>query len=137
MNLFASRRFLPRIAATALVVNSVPGWSHHSAAKFNMDETVTLRGTVEEFDWTNPHCHLRLLVTAVPLLFAGTRRERSFSILMGSPQSNFQLGMRPDSFRPGDMITIVVHPPKSDSNRTYAIDKVLDLNGHPFRMLGK
>ncbi len=48
------RRIIPLTIAGLLV--SLPAAAHHSFATFDMTKTVTLRGTVKELQWTNPHC---------------------------------------------------------------------------------
>jgi hypothetical protein len=36
--------------------------AHHSPAMFDLQQRVTLSGTVLNFQWTNPHCYVQLLV---------------------------------------------------------------------------
>lgn len=42
----------------------IPCAAHHSFAMFDMKRTVTLHGTVKQFQWSNPHCYIQLLVPA-------------------------------------------------------------------------
>jgi hypothetical protein len=37
--------------------------AHHSFAMFDQTERVTLKGAVQEFQWTNPHAFIQLVVT--------------------------------------------------------------------------
>jgi hypothetical protein len=39
-----------------------PAAAHHSFAMFDADKTVTMKGTVKELEWTNPHSWLRIMV---------------------------------------------------------------------------
>jgi len=39
-----------------------PSFAHHSFAAFNMDQTLSITGTVKDFEWTNPHCWIVLQV---------------------------------------------------------------------------
>ena len=39
-----------------LAAVSTPALAHHSFAMFAVDKTITLNGTVKEFEWVNPHC---------------------------------------------------------------------------------
>ena len=41
---------------------AVPALAHHSYGMFDMRESLTLVGTVREFQWTNPHCFIQLWV---------------------------------------------------------------------------
>ena len=51
------------IAALVLVVGavtvSVPLFAHHGTAAFQTDKKITLKGTVTEWFWSNPHCLLQ------------------------------------------------------------------------------
>ena len=38
-------------------------WAHHSVAMFDLTKEVTVDGTVKEWQWTNPHAWLQVLVT--------------------------------------------------------------------------
>ena len=43
------------IAAGLLVASMALAMAHHSFAMFDNSKTVTLTGTVKEFEWVNPH----------------------------------------------------------------------------------
>jgi phage-related protein len=36
--------------------------AHHSPAMFDFSKQLTLTGTVREFQWTNPHSYIQLVV---------------------------------------------------------------------------
>jgi hypothetical protein len=42
--------------AIGLLIVSVPLFAHHGNAEFNTEKTVTVKGTVTEWFWANPHC---------------------------------------------------------------------------------
>jgi hypothetical protein len=90
----------------ALAVASLPATAHHSGAMFDDGKSVTLTGTVKEFQWTNPHCWIQVLVTGG----AGASEAVEWSVEMGAPFELFRTGLRPKTIRPGDRITVVVHP---------------------------
>jgi Family of unknown function (DUF6152) len=47
------------IAAVAVgVAAALPAGAHHSFATYDRTKTVTIKGTVKTFQWTNPHCVL-------------------------------------------------------------------------------
>jgi len=54
----------PVVGAVALVL-LVAGsaLAHHSFAMFDHTKTLTLRGAVTKFQWTNPHAYIELDVT--------------------------------------------------------------------------
>ena len=43
------------LAGGAFALAAMPASAHHSFAMFDRGRTVTLQGTVNEFQWTNPH----------------------------------------------------------------------------------
>ena len=80
--------------------------AHHSPVLFDMTKTQTLEGTVVEFQWTNPHSSIQLDVQTP----AGVER---WGVEMGSPNSMVKGGWRNNSVKPGDKVTVAVHPLKS------------------------
>ena len=50
------RALLSAIAGTILAAAaSAPAVAHHSAAMFDMTKTISVNGTVKDFQYTNPH----------------------------------------------------------------------------------
>ena len=78
--------------------------AHHSGNMFDRETTVELTGTVKEFQWTNPHIWIQVLVPDAE----GAVEE--WSIEGGVPNRLFRAGWRPTSFEPGDEVTIVANP---------------------------
>jgi hypothetical protein len=93
--------------ATALV--ALPALAHHSGAIFDDAKSLTLVGTVNAFQWTNPHCWIQLLVP-------GRGQAVEWSIEMGSPSAMFRSGWRPGTLKAGEKLTITVHPMRDGSN---------------------
>lgn len=87
----------------------LPATAHHSNAMFDAARTVTLSGRLKEFQWTNPHCWIQLLVTGS----SGTAEE--WSIQMGPPSNLYRDGWRPHALKGGDALTIQIHPMKDGS----------------------
>jgi hypothetical protein len=85
-------------------------FAHHSFAMFDHDKNVTLVGTVKEFQWTNPHCWIQLLV-ADPY---GNQVE--WGVELDSPRSLVRTGWKPEVVKPGDKITLVIHPKTDGTN---------------------
>ncbi len=90
------------IASVAL--SSVPAWAHHSAAMFDFTKTVTLQGPVKEFQYTNPHSWLQVLVTGPD----GKAVEWGFET--EGPSTLLRAGIKARTFRPGDKVTVVANP---------------------------
>ena len=46
------------LSCAAICLGAMPGIAHHSgAAEFDSTKQVTLKGTVTEVEWINPHAH--------------------------------------------------------------------------------
>ena len=99
-----AQRFYLACLAVALAI--VPTSAHHSFAMFDGDTTLTTSGTVESFQWTNPHCWLEVVVKERQ----GPPRKWSFE--MGSPQQLARQGLKPKSILRGDAVTLTYHPMK-------------------------
>ncbi len=50
------------LAAAALAIAAVPALAHHSNSAYQVDQIVTITGTVKEWRWMNPHTWLYLTV---------------------------------------------------------------------------
>src|SRR5437868_14352317 len=98
------------LAAIAVAAFAAPAFAHHSFAMFDADKTVTMTGTVKEFEWTNPHSWLRMMVVDQT-----TGQPVQWLLEMGSPAQQARFGMTADSLRPGDKVTVTMHPLKDGS----------------------
>ncbi len=94
-----------------LMVNmgASPAFSHHSNAMFNQDEVLALSGTIKEFQFTNPHTWLQLMVKDE------SGKEVEWSLEWGSPNNLGRQGVRPSTFPPGSDVTIKTYPMKDGS----------------------
>jgi hypothetical protein len=99
----AANRFLTVIGAGWLALPCV-GHAHHSPAMFDSSKQLTLTGTVREFQWTNPHSYIQLVVKADD----GTEQE--WSLEMGANVYLYNLGWRPSTVKAGDTLTATVIP---------------------------
>ncbi len=71
---------------------------------FDQSKTVTLNGTVKDFRWSNPHVFIQLLVKN------DQGNEDEWSIEMTSPEHLSRDGWRPRTLKPGDKVTLKIHP---------------------------
>ena len=86
---------------------ALPASAHHSFAMFDSAKETTLEGTVKEFQWTNPHAWVQLLVAAP----GGKTTE--WSIECASPNALKRQGWRGTSIKAGDRVTAIIHPLKN------------------------
>jgi Family of unknown function (DUF6152) len=92
------------IAATAAVIAGGAVSAHHSTAMFDMQKSVTLDGTVKEFQWTNPHTWI---VFEVPNGSGGTDE---YGIEGMSPNYLARTGWDKHTLSSGDKVQLVIHP---------------------------
>ncbi len=85
---------------------AVQAWTHHSFAMFDNTKSVDLQGTVKEFQWTNPHCWIQLLVSQ-------DGHEIEYPIEGASPNGLVRKGWTRNVLKPGDKVTITIHPLKN------------------------
>ena len=98
-------------AASMLILSSAPASSHHSHSMFDLETTRMASGTVENFDWTNPHCWL--YVNGVD----ESGEEKTFVLELGSPAQIARRGWRPRIVAPGDEVSVVFHPMHEDPSK--------------------
>jgi hypothetical protein len=79
--------------------------AHHSFAMFDPGRTVTITGTVEEFQWTNPHV---LILVAVKDVI--NSQPLVWSIEATSPGNLRRQGWNKDSLKPGDRVEVIGNP---------------------------
>ena len=84
---------------------ALPSLAHHSYAAYNVNETVTLKGTVETFQWSNPHSTFTLVLEA-----DGSSEPIKWNIITSSPAILKRFGWTQDSLKPGDRISVVCNP---------------------------
>jgi len=94
-------------AVVALLIISGPMLAHHANAVFDVGKRVTVKGTVTEWFWANPHCLLRLDVKnddgKVVHWIAETQ----------APPNMIPFGWSKQSFTSGDEVTITLEPVKN------------------------
>jgi Family of unknown function (DUF6152) len=108
----------------------MPVFAHHSFAMFDFTNTVTFKGTVKEFRWTNPH--VILLVAKAPTNGAP---EEVWSMELTSPGNLTRMGWSRLAFKPGDQIELTFNPLRDgkhggafDSGKILATGQVFTTN---------
>ncbi|HUI76599.1 MAG TPA: DUF6152 family protein [Bryobacteraceae bacterium] len=101
-----TKNTLRRLALTALgiLLGGTAAFGHHSFAAFDMSKTATISGVVKEFQWLNPHSWIQLMVKD------SSGNPVEWSIETSSPSGLVRQGWKPKSLKPGDQITIIMHP---------------------------
>lgn len=92
-----------------------PAWSHHAFNMFDGGKYVNVKGTVKEFQWTNPHAYL-LFVVHTP---AGATED--WVVECSSPNIIGRKGWKATSLKPGDNIELTFHPMKDGSKNALMV----------------
>lgn len=91
---------------------AVPLIAHHgTGVAYDTEKVVTLKGTVTEWIWANPHCGLLFDVTDDKGNIVHWGAE------LTNPHALSEAGFSKDVFKPGDKITITGHLAKSGAPR--------------------
>jgi hypothetical protein len=98
-----------KVIFAAFIFMAGQAMAHHSGTMFDDNKTIELTGTVKEFQWKNPHIWIQVIVKDSD----GTTKE--WSVEGGGPNSLSRNGWRPTTFKPGDSVTIKVHPMRDGS----------------------
>jgi hypothetical protein len=123
----ASSRLIAGVVATLLT--GIAG-AHHSFAMFDATKTMELDGTVKEFQFTNPHSWLKIVV-----MKDGVAQE--WNIELASVGTLYRNGVRRDTLTPGDKIKININPLRNGEPGGAGVG-LIELNGKsmPPGMLG-
>jgi len=104
MEMRAVSKLSSAVCIAALLIGAVPALAHHSASMFENEKTVTVRGTVKEFEYVNPHAWLYVVVTDDE---AG---ETLWGFEAEGPSTLMRAGIKKDALQPGDLVTVTARP---------------------------
>jgi uncharacterized protein DUF6152 len=104
MTLSVPRAF---VGATFAVLASATLAAHHGNASFDTSRQVTLKGTVTEWIWANPHCFLKIDA------MDDTGGVRNWALETQNPTAMTQRGWSRKAFTPGDQVTVVLEAVKN------------------------
>jgi hypothetical protein len=94
----------------AMLGAASPVSAHHSFAMYEPTKTLTLKGTVKTFQWTNPHVILWILVQPED---GGAPQE--WSLETTSPGVLTRAGWTRTSIKPGDRVSVTFSPLRDGS----------------------
>jgi len=84
----------------------IPLWAHHGGSEYDNKNPVTVKGTVTEYYWANPHCQV----------FVDAKDDKGKTVNWGietlAPAVMKRAGWMPGMLHPGDQITITFAPSK-------------------------
>lgn len=110
----------------ALVTISAPVPAHHGAAAYDTSKKITLKATVTEWFWANPHCFLRF----------DAKDDKGnvvhWAVEASNPADMVNLGWSKQTFKPGDEVTVTFEPVKN-GQPIGRIEQVVLANGQTLR----
>ncbi|WP_428099915.1 DUF6152 family protein [Candidatus Rariloculus sp.] len=109
-------------ALAAITVPVFPAQSHHSNSAYQVDEIITLTGTVMEWRWSNPHTWLILAVEDE------NGNEREWAVEGRAPGILGRAGWHPTILQPGETVTVHASPSK-DGSAVGIISRVTKADG--------
>ena len=102
-HLIAPRALLCTFLAVGLG-GIAPASAHHSYAMFDANNLLTFDATVKEFQWTNPHSWLQVMIVDDK----GVAQE--WSLELGPLVALHRWGWKPHSVNPGDKVKVSLNP---------------------------
>jgi ABC-type oligopeptide transport system substrate-binding subunit len=117
------RRMIFLEVIALLAAFSLPAAAHHGYAAYDETKKVTLKGTVTEFAWANPHTQIYFDVKNA----TGTIAHWGCETL--NPSKLLQAGWTERSVKPGDHVTITLVPARNGSPVGILRKLVLDDTG--------
>jgi hypothetical protein len=110
MKLASLKRASMGVVLAAVVGAASPAAAHHSFAMYEPTKTLTFKGTVKSFQWTNPHVILWVLVQPEG---GGAAQEWSFETT--SPGVLTRNGWTRQSLKAGDKVSVTFSPLRDGS----------------------
>ena len=111
MKLTSLKRSSMGVLLAAMAGAASPVAAHHSFAMYEPTKTLTFKGTVKTFQWTNPHVVLWILVQPEA---GGAAQE--WSIETTSPGVLTRTGWTRQSLKAGDRVSVTFSPLRDGSH---------------------
>lgn len=97
----------PFCLVVCLWIVGVPVFAHHGGSEYDLKNPITLKGTVTQYYWANPHCQVYVDVKD------DKGKVVNWVIETLAPAVMKRAGWSSQMLHPGDVITITVVPSKT------------------------
>jgi hypothetical protein len=108
------------LGAALVALATTPAVAHHSFGMFAIEKVIPVTGTVKDYKYRMPHVWIYLMV---PSANGGAPEEWGFEA--HSPNLVARKGWKPSTLKPGDKITILMHPMRDGSHAGSVINMTL------------
>ena len=105
--------------AVGVLSVSVPLFAHHGTAALETEKNLTMKGTVTEWFWANPHCFIQMDVKD------DQGQMVHWVVETSAPPSMINSGWTKQTLKPGDQVTVTVNPVKSGRTVGRVVEIVL------------
>ena len=110
------------VAVFVLLVLCGQASAHHGSSNYDLSKTISVKGTITEFDFVNPHSAIHLEAKN------DKGSAETWLIEADSPNNLARAGWSRDSLKPGDLVTIVGNRLK-DGSKVMRLQKVIFSDG--------
>jgi hypothetical protein len=106
------------LPATAALAMAAPASAHHAFNMFALDQIVTVTGTVKDYQFKMPHVWIYVVASA-------PKGAEEWGFEAHSPNLVARKGWNINTLKPGDKVTLRMHPMKDGSKAGSLIDLTL------------
>ncbi len=111
--------------AIIVVLVSRPVFAHHSGSAFDLEHPVTLKGTVADFVWSNPHVFISLDAKD------DKGNVEQWRVEGNSPNMLARAGWKKEMIKAGDLLSVTGAPAKN-GRKILRLVSVMLANGQEF-----
>jgi hypothetical protein len=108
--------------AAGVIFLWTPIYAHHSTAEYDMTTLSSVKGTVTEFEWSNPHAYIHIDVVN------DKGKPEKWTAELASLGMLSRVNWKRDTVKPGDEVTLVGNRAKSGTNYM-RLNKIVFANG--------
>lgn len=114
------------VAACALLLGPVQLSAHHGSSNYDMSKSISVKGTITEFAFINPHSAIHLEARD------DKGAVEQWLVEADSPNNLARAGWTRDSLKTGEQVTITGNPLK-DGSKVMRLRKVTFADGHELK----
>jgi len=107
---------------TSLFLQPDAVFAHHSTAEYDMTALTTVKGTVTQFEWSNPHAYIYIEVKN------DNGKTAKWTAELASLGMLARVNWKRDSVKPGDEISIVGNRARNGTNQM-RLNKIVFADG--------